>query len=148
MSVLERWVIAKEKLLCFRCLASDHLGKNCTRSKICTVPGCKRSNHNLLHEDIKKKEDEELLRKGATGRTHISRDESVPTAEPLSLRTISVLLKANGKKVKVNAILDDASNESFLNEQVAGVPGLQEPYQTVKVHVLNNEGPRPSNPCL
>jgi hypothetical protein len=38
-----------------------------------------------------------------------------------------------------NAILDDASNETFLNEQVAGVLGLQEPYKTVRVHVLNNE---------
>ena len=81
----------------------------------------------------------ELPREGAAGRTHISRGESVPTAESLSLRTIPVWLKANGKKVKVNVILDDASNESFLNEQVAGVLGLQEPYQTVKVHVLNNE---------
>ena len=139
MSVPKRWVIAKEKRLCFRCLASDHLGKNCTRSKICTVLGCNRSHHNLLHENIKEKEDEELPREGATGRTHISRGESVPTAESLSLRTIPVWLKANGKKLKVNAILDDASNESFLNEQVAGVLGLQEPYQTVQVHVLNNE---------
>ena len=36
MSVPE-WAIAKEKHLCFRCLASDHLGRDCTRSKICTV---------------------------------------------------------------------------------------------------------------
>ncbi|CAB4038982.1 Hypothetical predicted protein, partial [Paramuricea clavata] len=73
--VPDRWGVAKEKHLCFRCLASNHV----------------------------------------------------------------VWLKANGRKVKVNAILDDASNETFLNEQVAGVLGLQEPYKTVKVHVLNNE---------
>ena len=47
-------------------------------------------------------------------------------------------MKAQGKKVKVNAILDDASNETFLNEEVAGALGLKESYQTVKVHVLNN----------
>jgi hypothetical protein len=34
--------------------------------------------------------------------------------------------------VNVNAILDDASNETFML-------GLQEPYKTVGVHVLNNE---------
>ena len=34
--------------------------------------------------------------------------------------------------------MDDASNESFLNEEVAGALGLRESYQTVKVHVLNN----------
>ena len=41
--------------------------------------------------------------------------------------------------MKVNAILDDASNETFLNEEVAGMLGIQEPFQTIKVHVLNNE---------
>ena len=42
------------------------------------------------------------------------------------------------KKIKVDAILDDASNETFLNEKVAGALGLKESYQTVKVHLLNN----------
>ena len=55
------------------------------------------------------------------------------------LRTVPVWLKANKRKVKVNAILDDASNESFLNEEVVGVLRLCEPFETVKVHVLNNE---------
>ena len=35
--------------------------------------------------------------------------------------------------------MDDASNETFLNEEVAGMLGIQEPFQTIKVHVLNNE---------
>ena len=47
-------------------------------------------------------------------------------------------MKAKGKKIKVNAVLDDDSNESFLNEEVAGALGLKQSYQTVKVHVLNN----------
>ena len=58
--------------------------------------------------------------------------------ESYSLRTVPVWMKANGRKVKINAILDDASNETFLNEEVAGVLGLQEPFQKVQVHVLND----------
>ena len=58
--------------------------------------------------------------------------------EAYSLRTIPVWVKAQGKKLKVKAILDDASNESFLNEELAGALGLKESYQTVKVHVMNN----------
>jgi hypothetical protein len=96
-----------------------------------------------LHEVVPKEKEEgeksPLTREGEETRTHTSRNKSVPTAEVLSLRTIPVWLKANGRKVKVNAILDDASNETFLNEQFAGVLRLQEPYKTVKVHVLNNE---------
>ena len=37
--------------------------------------------------------------------------------------------------MKINAILDDASNETFLNEEVAGVLGLQEPFQKVEARV-------------
>ena len=47
-------------------------------------------------------------------------------------------MKANGRKVKINAILDDASNETFLNEAVAGILRLQEPFEKFQVYVLNN----------
>lgn len=40
-------------------------------------------------------------------------------------------IKANGKKIKVNAL--DATSESFLTEEVTGILGLQEPYQKVTV---------------
>ena len=53
------------------------------------------------------------------------------------MRTIPLWVKAEGKKDKVNVILDDASNESCLNE-VAGALGLNESYETMKVHMLNN----------
>lgn len=36
-------------------------------------------------------------------------------------------------------MLDDGSNESFLIEEIAGILGLVERYQTVKVNVLSNE---------
>ena len=37
-------------------------------------------------------------------------------------------MKANGRKVKLNAILDDALNKTFQNEAVAEILGLQEPF--------------------
>ena len=52
LSLPDRWRVAKEKHSCFRCLASNHVGKDCTRSKPCAVQGCKRSHHNLLHEVV------------------------------------------------------------------------------------------------
>ena len=58
--------------------------------------------------------------------------------ESYSFRTVPVWMKANGRKVKINAILDDASNETFLNEAVAGILGLQEPFEKFQVYVLNN----------
>ena len=53
--------------------------------------------------------------------------------------TVPVWLKANDCKVKVNAMLDDGSNETFINEEVAGDFGLQENYHPVTINVLNNE---------
>ena len=48
-------------------------------------------------------------------------------------------MKVNGRKVKIDAILDDVSKETFLNEEVAGVLGLKEPFQKVQVSVLNDK---------
>ena len=65
-------------------------------------------------------------REGAPAVTLTSCNVETPF-ESYSLRTVPVWMKANGRKVKMNAILDNASNETFLNEEVAGVVGLQEP---------------------
>ena len=69
--------------------------------------------------------------------TMTSCNAETPT-ESYSLRTVPMWMKANGRKVKINAILDDAPNETFRNEEVAGVLGLQEPFQKVQGHVLND----------
>ena len=98
----------------------------------------------MLHESTRAREPDDgnyvIPREGVTNpRTLTSRNNEELLTEVLSLRTVPVWLKANHRKVKVNAILDDASNETFLNEEVAGVLGIEEPFETVKVHVLNNE---------
>ena len=46
-------------------------------------------------------------------------------------------LSAKGKKIKVNAVLDDASTVSYVNEEVAGALGLSATYEKVTVNVLN-----------
>jgi hypothetical protein len=48
-NVDERWRIAKERRLCFRCIGSDHQGKDCRRSQKCGIDGCHLSHHSLLH---------------------------------------------------------------------------------------------------
>ena len=79
-------------------------------------------------------------REGEEGLTNLTMTscESKVNAETFSLRTVPVWVKGNGKKVKVNAILDDASNESFINEEVPGHLGLKTTWQTVLERVLND----------
>ena len=147
-SVEERWNVAKEKHLCFRCLSKDHRGKDCQRSQPCNLNGCRLNHHRLLHrQPIIPPSTESPIpytqdpsREGALPPKKVAMMTQNPASsgEQCSLRTVPVWLKSNGKKVKVNALLDDASNETFLNENVANFLGLQERFQTVQVHVLNN----------
>ena len=116
-------------------MSVEHRGKDCNRSHQCGVGGCQLNHHRLLHD-----EKPDSPREGADGLTNLTMTscESKVNPETFSLRTVPVWVKGNGKKLKVNAILDDASNESFMNEEVAGLLGLKATWQTVQVRVLND----------
>ena len=55
-TVRQRWALAKEKQLCFRCLSERHLGKDCPRTQVCGINGCKSNHHRLLHEVAEKEQ--------------------------------------------------------------------------------------------
>ena len=125
-------------------------GKTAEKTRICGIEGCPRNHHRLLHglENLSETGPMTTFPRVDAGRCPVVPWEGVPVVtmtrgnaetptESYSLRTVPVWMKANGRKVKINAILDEASNETFLNEEVAGVLGLQEPFQKVQVHVLN-----------
>jgi hypothetical protein len=118
--------------LCFRCLGSDHQGKDCRRSQKSGIDGSHLSHHSLLHNPKQiecKSKKEQPKDENPPGTPREGVEDGKPTvstttcnAEPpedYSSRTIPVWIKANGKEVKVNEILDDASNETFLNQDVA-----------------------------
>lgn len=48
----DRWQLAKDKRLCFRCLAGDHKGKYCMKSQTCQIDGCRGNHHRILHESV------------------------------------------------------------------------------------------------
>lgn len=165
MSVDDRWKIAKEKKLCFRCLANNHQGRDCKRSKECGINGCKRNHDRLLHQfqEIQAHEvtvveessnsslpstrafatvasDEPALpnaEQGIEEHSHLTTLASMQNQESASLQTVPIWLSANGKKIKVNALLDDASSVSYVNEELAGALGLSATYEQVTVNVLN-----------
>jgi len=51
LGVADRWQLAKDKKLCFRCLASSHRGQDCSRSRPCGVNGCTQVHNRLLHRN-------------------------------------------------------------------------------------------------
>ena len=74
---------------------------------------------------------------GIQEHSHIITLASAQNQENVSLRTAPVWLSANGRKIKVNAVLDDASTVSYVNEELAGALGLSATYEQVVVYVLN-----------
>jgi len=56
--IADRWSLAKEKLLCYRCLGSSHCGSSCRRSRVCGLDGCSQVDHRLLHESNNRARDE------------------------------------------------------------------------------------------
>ena len=45
----DHWQGAKERKLCFRCLAADHRGKDCGKAHTCGRDGCPQNHLHLLH---------------------------------------------------------------------------------------------------
>ena len=56
-----------------------------------------------------------------------------------ALRTIPVILKNGYRRLKVNALQDDASTQTYVNEDVAAELGLNGTFETIKVNVLNGD---------
>ena len=175
----DRWKIAKDQALCFRCLFNTHKGSSCRRFRECGIDGCKSNRHRLLHAFWQPlnpssaannstrpltavEEDTTISSSTGTptistfsqegvgvasnlpmeGKSSIQRAQAATlpehsSSELVSLRTVPVWIKGNGNKVKVNAVLDDASTGTFLNEEIAFALGLQSTYERVTMRVLN-----------
>ena len=62
---------------------------------------------------------------------------SATQTSTIALRTIPVYLKNGIKKIKVNALLDDASTKTYINSDVAAELGLQGQLKRVNISVQN-----------
>ena len=54
-----------------------------------------------------------------------------------ALRTIPVILKNGCRRLKVNALLDDASTQTYVNEDVAAELCLNSTFEAINVNVLD-----------
>ena len=60
-------------------------------------------------------------------------------ADFVGLRNVPVLLQNGGRSLTVNALLDDASTKTYVNDDVAGELDLQGRTERVTVNVLNGQ---------
>jgi len=75
----------------------------------------------------------------ATERSHTTVTSQNAQPRFVALRTVPVILKNGNRRIKVNALLDEASTKTSLNADVAAELGLQGNPQSVTVNVLNGQ---------
>lgn len=157
-NINKRWEIAKAAGACFRCLGQRHRGVNCKRTKICGIAGCKDNHHRLLHresnkstENIPGEKGSQQIWKSSTAtsqgeQSHATISTTMATKagndsehKYISLRTIPIIVKHGQKRVKVNALLDDASTSTYINAGLAGELGVKGEVTETSVNVLNGK---------
>ena len=74
-----------------------------------------------------------------TERSHTTLTSQSAQPRFVALRTVPVFLKNGNRRIKVNALLDEASTKTYLNADVAAELGLQGHPQSVTVNVLNGQ---------
>ncbi|XP_052771184.1 uncharacterized protein LOC128210870 [Mya arenaria] len=144
LPVNRRWEIAKEARLCFRCLGDDHHGGECKWDRRCGINGCPKNHNRLLHADSRpaqKNNQNEAAGFQRTAMTHtstfVSRKDSTPEKRYIALRTVPVIVKHGGRHMQINALLDDGSTKTYINEDVACELGVQGRASEMTVNVLN-----------
>ncbi len=162
----EKCKIAKRAGLCYRCLGKDHLGNSCARSRQCNINGCKETHHRLLHGQrrvnskgpcqdgkipekppLKQMQSDEKNSQGQTLGTEgddskpatTMKTSTEPDTKKVALRTIPVILKNGTRKVRVNCLLDEGSDTTYINEDVVEELGLTRVKQRIDVKVANDQ---------
>ncbi|XP_053385782.1 uncharacterized protein LOC128550562 [Mercenaria mercenaria] len=154
LPVTERWQKAKELRLCFRCLGNNHTGSNCRRMKKCGINGCQKTHHRLLYQS--ELNPQASLFSPAEIQENTEQNQNVTQSQTftstqngyIALRTVPVILKANGREIVINALLDDGSTKTYLNEDVAAELGLKSVYETVVVNTLNEKSVNFETMCV
>ena len=137
-----RWQLAKEKKLCYCCLADNHMSKECPRRRLCPMENCKSHHHKLLHDDNfqhKEKKEEDKKSADSVEKTELPKATHFSNKPmEMSLRTVPVVLKHGNSRIIVNALLDDGSTESYINGDVTAQLGAPVgEVRRINVNVLN-----------
>lgn len=162
LPIASRWDKAKTLKLCFRCLGDGHRGGNCRRSRQCGINGCNKTHNRLLHNNQPTNSQITFNEPSIGHGPHRPNESTIPKeVEPVvqitshtthgetsvtrnhgnftTLRTVPVTLKSGNRRIQVNALLDDGSTKTYINEDVAAQLGLQGQTQKVTVNVLNGQ---------
>ncbi|XP_049316979.1 uncharacterized protein LOC125779750 [Bactrocera dorsalis] len=106
-SVPRRWAEVKRRRLCFACLNLGHCASNCHRRRLCSIDGCRRVHHKLLHEVAENVSNSSGQSTPTFSATNIQGNRK-PTSPSRSLNSQQTSLEAR------SAVLSCSSTESKL----------------------------------
>ena len=138
LSSQNRWLKAKDLKMCFRCLKENHIGLNCKNYRKCGIDGCTKLHHRLLHQKQSSALNPEAPPFQDMHVTAHTCNNSSSSTDFIALRTVPVILKSGSKSMKVNALLDDASTKTYINQDLAAELNLKGE-QKITVKVLNDQ---------
>ncbi|XP_077992825.1 uncharacterized protein LOC144446858 [Glandiceps talaboti] len=139
ISVDERWKLAKEKGLCYRCLKANHRGRNCHDASKCEIDGCVRTHHKHLHKSATPKEVTTVTDSAHNAFGVLKDGKVIPTKVALRLVPVYVIGK-DGQKQMVNAFLDDGSDSTYIRSDIAAALKLEVENNELTVSTMVNQG--------
>ena len=168
MAPAKRWTVVRNSNHCFRCLEAGHRGVARKRGWVCKMDGCSDTHHWLLHRsgqrstshpDGRAAADSKRARVAAPTTSSLlagppessfmtqcateGECSTPPVPDRIALRTIPVVVSNGGRRVTVNALMDDTSTTSYVSSAVAAHLGLQGKLQKTAVSTLKvEESPR------
>ena len=112
LSINDRLSSAKKHRLCFLCLKGQHQIEACQSKAKCSVVGCERKHHTLLHYESK------LL---GEVKANVNTTSGV---EAVQLGTIPILLRGPNGTAKTYALIDNGSDSSLVKKDLLDRLGL------------------------
>ena len=126
-SVKQRSAFVREKQLCFTCLQSGHMARDCSSKLKCRKSGCGKSHNSLLHNDISSS-----VVSGSKNENGVT-SCTVSRARKGALQVIEIGLKSGSSNTKAWALCDTGSTHSWVSEYVKSCLGLVGSSETVCV---------------
>ena len=125
-SVKQRWNFAKENHLCFQCLQDFHPGKPCDNSESCSVEGCTRRHHALLHF-VPSQNSSETVQSLFSGikPSKFSHDSSTRDIDKIMPSAVVTLHASNGNSKHVRVAFDTMCQDSFIKEDLVKELGMK-----------------------
>lgn len=137
--VEKRATIVKECNACFRCLGRDHLSREYRRTERCNQTNCDGVHHPLLHGAPRM-----YPKVGSPKTTKFSGSIATESTKRTLLPIVPVILRANGKKYHLFALLDGGSEISVIRKKVATLLGLKGRMERVVTRTVDGES-RPTD---